>query len=52
MKTGVTGQHSRQPSGDGIAVSRAGVGIGGGASGSDIDTDKYYGNFNVHTSNV
>ena len=54
MKTGIAGQGSRQPSGDGIAASSgsgAGVGIGGGGGG-DIDTDEYYGNFNVHTSNV
>ena len=37
---------------DGIAVSEAGVGIGGGAGGGAINTDEYYGNFNVHTSNV
>ena len=54
MKTRIAGQSSRQPSGDGIAVSgRSGAGVAiGGGGGGDTDTDEYYGNFNVHMSNV
>ena len=53
MRTGLSGGHARQPSGDGIAVSGgSGVQVAIGGGGGDIETEEYYSNFIVHTTTV